>query len=152
MLKSFKEDNPANMRRWPNIGSLLGQRCRRWAKSKPTFSQRLMFSRIGQRHRTNKIISDHTCKINCFNSSSDKNDGFWLTSVDASASPENRKKWVVHGCYLRMVLIKRYVDLYVHHQRIYEYCFTSLSAKLIETCEFEYHRYKDGGLCQNWRW
>ena len=31
------------MRRWPNVGLLLGQRRRRWANSKPTLGQRLMF-------------------------------------------------------------------------------------------------------------
>ena len=33
---------PANMRRWPNVGLLLGQRRRRWANSKPTLGQRRM--------------------------------------------------------------------------------------------------------------
>ena len=28
---------PANMRRLPNVGSLLGQRRKRWASSKPTY-------------------------------------------------------------------------------------------------------------------
>ena len=35
---------PANMRRWPNVGLLLGQRRRRWANSKSTLGQRLMFA------------------------------------------------------------------------------------------------------------
>ena len=32
------------MRRWPDVGLLLGQRRRRWANSKPTVGQRLMFA------------------------------------------------------------------------------------------------------------
>ena len=35
---------PANMRRWHNVGLLLGQRRRRWANSTPTISQRPMFA------------------------------------------------------------------------------------------------------------
>ena len=35
---------PANMRRWPNVGLLLVQRRRRWANSKPTLGQRLIFA------------------------------------------------------------------------------------------------------------
>ena len=35
---------PANMRRWASVGLLLGQRRRRWANSKPTLAQRLMFA------------------------------------------------------------------------------------------------------------
>ena len=35
---------PANMRRWANVVLLLGQRRRRWAISKPTLGQRLMFA------------------------------------------------------------------------------------------------------------
>ena len=34
----------ANMRRGANVGLLLGQRRRRWAGSKPTLAQRLMFA------------------------------------------------------------------------------------------------------------
>ena len=37
---------PANMRHWPNVGLLLGQRRRRWANSNPTLGQRLMFAGI----------------------------------------------------------------------------------------------------------
>ena len=37
---------PANMSRWPNVGLLLGQRRRRWAGSKPTLGQRLMFAEL----------------------------------------------------------------------------------------------------------
>ena len=33
-----------NMRRWPNVGLLLGHRRRRWANSEPTVGQRLMFT------------------------------------------------------------------------------------------------------------
>ena len=33
-----------NMRRWPNVGLLLGQRRRRWANSKTKLDQRLMFA------------------------------------------------------------------------------------------------------------
>ena len=35
---------PVNMRRWPNIGLLLGQRRRRWTNSKPTLGQRFRFA------------------------------------------------------------------------------------------------------------
>ena len=36
--------NPANMRCWPNVALLLGQRRRQWASSKPTLGQRLVFA------------------------------------------------------------------------------------------------------------
>ena len=36
--------NPANTRRWPNVGLMLGQRRRRWANVCPTFVQRLVFA------------------------------------------------------------------------------------------------------------
>ena len=36
--------NPANMRRWPNVGLLLVERRRRSANSKPTLGQRIMFA------------------------------------------------------------------------------------------------------------
>ena len=36
----------ANMRRWPDVGLLLGQRRRRWANSKPTLGQRLTLAGI----------------------------------------------------------------------------------------------------------
>ena len=42
--------NPANMRRWPNVGLPLAHRLRRLPNSKPTLGQRLMFAgnrRIG---------------------------------------------------------------------------------------------------------
>ena len=35
---------PANMGRWASVGLLLGQRRRRWANSKPTLGQRLLFA------------------------------------------------------------------------------------------------------------
>ena len=38
---------PANMRRWPNVGSLLAHRPRRWSNSKSTMAQRLMFAGLG---------------------------------------------------------------------------------------------------------
>ena len=38
------EVNPANMRRWPNVGFLLAHRLRRWPNRKPTLAQRLMFA------------------------------------------------------------------------------------------------------------
>ena len=44
MLKAVIFDHPANMRRCPNVGLLLGQRRRRWANSKPALGQRLMFA------------------------------------------------------------------------------------------------------------
>ena len=31
-----------------------------------------------------------------------------------------------------------------------EFARDSLALKQIETCKYEYHRHKDGGLCQNW--
>ena len=34
---------PANLKRSPNVGLLLGQRRRRWANSKSTMGQRLLF-------------------------------------------------------------------------------------------------------------
>ena len=37
--------SPANMRRWPNAGLLLGQRRGRLAYSELTLGQRLMFAR-----------------------------------------------------------------------------------------------------------
>ena len=37
---------PANTRRWPNDGLMLGQRQRRWANIKPTLLQRLVFAGI----------------------------------------------------------------------------------------------------------
>ena len=37
---------PENMRRWSIVGLLLGQRRRRWANSKPTLVQQLMFAGI----------------------------------------------------------------------------------------------------------
>ena len=40
---------PANMRRWANVGSLLGHRRRRWPNSKPTLGQRLIFCRVAVR-------------------------------------------------------------------------------------------------------
>ena len=42
--ESFTACSPANMNRWPNVGLLLGQRRRRWANSKTTLGQRLMFA------------------------------------------------------------------------------------------------------------
>ena len=36
--------NPTNIRRWLNFGLLFGQRRRRWANSKPTLGQLLMFA------------------------------------------------------------------------------------------------------------
>ena len=36
--------NPANTRRWGNVGFMLGQRRRRWANIKPTLAQRLVFA------------------------------------------------------------------------------------------------------------
>ena len=35
---------PSKMRRWTNVGFMLGQRRRRWANIKPTLIQRLMFA------------------------------------------------------------------------------------------------------------
>ena len=35
---------PAGMRRWANVGLLLGQRRRQWANNKPTLAQHLMFA------------------------------------------------------------------------------------------------------------
>ena len=34
--------SPADTRRWPNVGSMLGQRRRRWPSIKPTLGQRLV--------------------------------------------------------------------------------------------------------------
>ena len=39
--------NIRNIRRWPNVDSLLGQRLRRWPNSKSTLTQRLMFTGPG---------------------------------------------------------------------------------------------------------
>ena len=36
--------NPANMRRWPNVGLLLGQRRRRSTNNNSTLGQRIMFA------------------------------------------------------------------------------------------------------------
>ena len=36
--------NPANMRRWPNVGLLLAHRLRRWPNSKLTLGQRLVYA------------------------------------------------------------------------------------------------------------
>ena len=36
----------ANMRCWPNVGSLLAHRLRRWPNNKPALGQRLMFAGI----------------------------------------------------------------------------------------------------------
>ena len=41
---SRSTQSTANMRRCPNVGLLLGQRRRRWANSKSTSGQRLMFA------------------------------------------------------------------------------------------------------------
>ena len=38
------------MRRWPNVGIVLGQRRRRWANSIPTLGQRLMFAGMAASH------------------------------------------------------------------------------------------------------
>ena len=35
---------PANTRRWPNVGLMLGQRRRRWANVSPTLGQHLVFA------------------------------------------------------------------------------------------------------------
>ena len=40
----FVTRHSANMSRWPNVGLLLCQRRRRWAKGKPTLGQRLICS------------------------------------------------------------------------------------------------------------
>ena len=45
-VSCFHDGDPANMRRWPNVGLLLGQRRRRGTNSKPTLSQRLMFAGV----------------------------------------------------------------------------------------------------------
>ena len=50
MAVGLKEQNlrskgsPANMKRWANVGLLLGQRRRRWANSELTLAQCLMFA------------------------------------------------------------------------------------------------------------
>ena len=36
--------NPANTRRWPNVGLILAHRLRRWPNLSPTLSQRLVFA------------------------------------------------------------------------------------------------------------
>ena len=41
-----KENIPADTTHWPNVGSLLGQRRRRWANNYPTLGQCLVFSGI----------------------------------------------------------------------------------------------------------
>ena len=44
VLSSFTDDDdPVNTRRWPNAGSMLGQRRRRWAIIKPALNQLLVF-------------------------------------------------------------------------------------------------------------
>ena len=35
---------PANTTRWPNVGLMLGQRCRQWANISSTLGQRVMFA------------------------------------------------------------------------------------------------------------
>ena len=64
---SFQWFFPANMRCWPNVGFLLGQRRRRWANSKPTLCQHLMFARLYVmifNQRENRIPADiHSTKI-----------------------------------------------------------------------------------------
>ena len=52
------EGGTANMRRWLNVGLLLGQRRRRWVNSKPTLSQHPIFAR---RLCTARIPSPHIC-------------------------------------------------------------------------------------------
>ena len=37
---------PANTRRWPNVGLMLGQRRRRWANISPTLGQCIVFAGI----------------------------------------------------------------------------------------------------------
>ena len=37
-------DNPANTRRWPNVGLILAHRLRRWPNINPTLGQRLVFA------------------------------------------------------------------------------------------------------------
>ena len=39
------------MRRWPNVGLLLGQRRGRWSDSKATLDQRLVFARKVQKNK-----------------------------------------------------------------------------------------------------
>ena len=38
------QSEPANTRRWTNVGLMLGQRRRRWANIKPTLVQRLVLA------------------------------------------------------------------------------------------------------------
>ena len=40
-------DNPANTRRWPSVGIMLGQRRRRWANFNSTLGKRLVFAGKG---------------------------------------------------------------------------------------------------------
>ena len=46
---------PAYTRRWPNVGLLLGQRRRRWANSKPTLGQRLMFAGLHVTEKNQRV-------------------------------------------------------------------------------------------------
>ena len=61
--------SPAKMRRWPNVGLLLGQRRRRWANSKPTLFQRLkiawrLFQLIQYYSRSyNKELSSNAAQV-----------------------------------------------------------------------------------------
>ena len=60
------------MRRWPNVGLLLGQRRGRWAISKPTLDQRLMVA--GYTHSkqaTQKTRSSDTMLGYCCNNVAD---------------------------------------------------------------------------------
>ena len=38
---------PANTRRWPNAGSMMGHRLRRWPSTNPALDQRLVFAEGG---------------------------------------------------------------------------------------------------------
>ena len=68
--------NPANTRRWPNVGLLLGQRRRRWPNSKPTLGQRLIFA--GKRCRN------------------DIDDLYDLLCSNIYQEPDNLKKTMMH--------------------------------------------------------
>ena len=52
------------MRRWSNVGQLLGQRRRRWANSKPALGQRIKFAGMFSRYIVIDYFTDYIYKWN----------------------------------------------------------------------------------------